>query len=126
MPKVQDILEIENIFPTLRDKALLWFLASAPFRISTLIRLKWGDLKPTGEPDVPYYLLIGSERLKGKGVGKCKGVKQVGFIHSLAAKKLDAYKKSLAEKTTTTVTTTLSSSPSDTTLQPRDLGRQRC
>ena len=98
MPKVQDILEIENIFPTLRDKALLWFLASAPFRISTLIRLKWSDLKPTGDPDVLYYLLIGSERLKDKGVGKCKGVKQVGFIHSLAAKKLDAYKKELGRK----------------------------
>jgi hypothetical protein len=42
--------------------------------------------------------LIEAERLKGKGVGKYKGVKQVGFLHSLAVKKLEDYKKELERK----------------------------
>jgi PAS domain S-box-containing protein len=44
-PKTQDIVELENAFATFRDKALLWFIASAPFRLETLTKLKWKDLK---------------------------------------------------------------------------------
>jgi hypothetical protein len=53
-PKVQDILDLENAFTTSRDKAILWFLASAPFRVETLTKLLWRDLKPTGDEEVPY------------------------------------------------------------------------
>lgn len=45
-PKTQDILDLENAFFSFRDKALLWFIASAPFRLDTLTKLKWRDLKP--------------------------------------------------------------------------------
>jgi hypothetical protein len=97
-PKTQDILDLENAFFSFRDKALLWFIASAPFRLDTLTKLKWRDLKPTNDKDVPYSMLIEAERLKGSGRGKYKGLKQVGFLHSLAAQKLEAYKKELERK----------------------------
>jgi hypothetical protein len=97
-PKNCDLPEFENAFRYLRDKALVWFIASAPFRDGTIPLLLWGDLIATNDPEIPYYLLIDSTRLKGKGRGKYKGIKQVGFIHHLAAKKLEAYKKELQWK----------------------------
>jgi site-specific recombinase XerD len=97
-PKSQDISELENAFTTSRDKALVWFIASAPFRLETITKLTWRDLKPTNDKDVPYSMLIEAERLKGSGKGKYKGIKQVGFLHSLASQKLEAYKKELERK----------------------------
>lgn len=97
-PKTQDISELENELTTSRDKALLWFIASAPFRLETITKLKWKDLKPTNDKDVPYSMLIEAERLKGKGKGKYKGLKQVGFLHNLASQKLESYRKELERK----------------------------
>ncbi len=97
-PKLSDIEDLDNAFPFLRDKAIVWFVASAPFRVETLTKLRWDDLKPTGDEDVPFYIMIEAERLKGSGRGKYKGMRQVAFLHSLAARKLEAYKKELQEK----------------------------
>jgi site-specific recombinase XerC len=97
-PKTQDIKELENAFSYLRDKALLWFFASAPFRIDTITKLKWKDLQPTNDRDIPYKILAEAERLKGSGKGKYKGQKQVCFLHSPASQKLEAYKKEFARK----------------------------
>ena len=46
-PKMQDILDLEDAMTYLRDKAILWFLESAPFRVGTLTKLTWKDLKST-------------------------------------------------------------------------------
>lgn len=97
-PKTCDLIELENGFTYLRDKALLWFVASAPFRDGTIPLLLWGDLKATNDPEIPYYLIIDSSRLKGKGIGKYKGLKQICFIHYLASEKLDGYRKELSWK----------------------------
>jgi hypothetical protein len=75
-PKTQDILELENAFSSFRDRALLWFISSAPFRLETIPKLKWKDLEATGDKDVPYSMLIQGERLKGKAKGEYKGLKQ--------------------------------------------------
>jgi hypothetical protein len=97
-PKAQDILELESGFTYARDKFLCWFIASSPFRLSTLTQLRWRDLKSTNDKEVPFYLLIEAERLKGSGKGKYKGLKQVGFLHGLAVEKLENYKKELERK----------------------------
>jgi len=123
---MQDIIELEEAMTYLRDNAILWFLESAPFRKATLTKLLWRDLKSTEtllkqvreaskgqvsrtpEEDkeiaekVPYYLVIESARLKGGGKGRYKGVKQIGFIHAFAAKKLETYKQELKEHKLTT------------------------
>jgi hypothetical protein len=67
---------LENAFSSFRDRALLWFISSAPFRLETIPKLKWKDLEATGDKDVPYSMLIQGERLKGKAKGKYKGLKQ--------------------------------------------------
>ena len=43
-PSVTEIEEMANNVSWKRDKALIWFTASAPFREGTLGKLVWGDL----------------------------------------------------------------------------------
>ena len=48
--------------------------------------------------EVPYYLVIGSERMKGSGKGKYQGVRQIAFLHYYAAEKIEKYKLELKQK----------------------------
>ncbi len=97
-PEMQDILDLEDAMQSQRDKAILWFLASTAFRIGTLVELTWNDLEPTQDSEVPYQLVIESSRLKGKGKGRYRGLKQVAFLHSLAVEKLENYKKEMRRR----------------------------
>jgi integrase len=97
-PTTEDILALEGAFSFARDKALLWFLASSPIRLNTVTKMKWCDLKPTNDREVPYSFTIESARLKGAGRSKYKGIRHIGFLHWLTVKKLDAYKKELQNK----------------------------
>jgi integrase len=97
-PSVEDCVKLENNMTNRRDKFLIWFLESCPVRKATLFKLKWKDLKPLNDKNVPYWLNIESARLKGSGKGKYKGTKHIGFLHSYAVEKLDDYKKELKER----------------------------
>lgn len=83
---------------TARDKALVWFFTSTAFRIGTLVKLKWKDLQPTDDKEIPYQIIIESARLKGSGIGRYRGLKQIAFLHGLAVEKLENYKKELTRK----------------------------
>ena len=74
---LDDLVALESVTHSARDKALLWFFASTSVRVGTLVLLKWEDLKPTENPKVPFMLEIESKRLKGAGIGKYKGLKCV-------------------------------------------------
>ncbi len=115
-PKLQDIVDMDEAMSYQRDKAILWFLESTPVRKETFTNLYWRDLQSTAEllkqvreesqgqltrtveedarlaKLVPYYLVLGAERLKGGGKGKYKGIKHIGFIHYYSAEKLESYK----------------------------------
>jgi integrase len=97
-PTVQDCLDLENKMKCDRDKFLVWFLESCPVRKATLKQLKFGDLKPLNDRDVPYWLRIEAKRLKGQGKGKYRKAKHVGFLHWYAVQKLEAYKEELKRK----------------------------
>jgi hypothetical protein len=60
--------------------------------------LKWSDLKPTENDNVPFMLEIESARLKGAGIGKYKGLKQITFLHKFAHDKLEAYRREAQKK----------------------------
>jgi hypothetical protein len=47
---------------------------------------------------VPYQMVIESARLKGAGIGRYKGIKQIAFLHKFATQKLENYKKELLRK----------------------------
>lgn len=97
-PKMKDIEELDNVMPSQRDKALLWFFESTSIRIGTIPKLYWKDLVPTNDSDIPYQIEIEAARLKGAGKGKYKGAKQITFLHSLAVEKLKNYKSEAKRK----------------------------
>ena len=97
-PKVEECLKLEEAMTTNRDKFLVWFLESCPVRKGTLRQLKFGDLKPLCDKDVPFWLRIEAKRLKGGGKGKYRKAKHVGFLHYYAVQKLEAYKDELKRK----------------------------
>ena len=97
-PTIEDVIELEAAMTTQRDKFMLWFLVSCPVRAGTLRKLVWSDLKPQNDTEVPYWINVKSDRLKGQGKGKYKGAKHVGFIHYYAAQKLEAYKQELKQR----------------------------
>ena len=80
-----------------RDKFLVWFLESCPVRKGTLRQLKFGDLKPLNDKDVPFWLRVDAKRLKGGGKGKYKKAKHIGFLHYYAVQKFEAYKAELKQ-----------------------------
>jgi integrase len=97
-PSLPDCVDLENAMTSQRDKFLVWFLESCPVRAGTLRKLVWKDLKPLADKDVPYWISIESARLEGSGKGKYKGTRHVGFLHSYAVQKLEAYKQELKQK----------------------------
>jgi integrase len=92
-PTLDDLKTLENVAHLSRDKAIVWFIASTSFRVGTVALLNRQDLKPTGNPEVPFSFEIESKRLKGAGIGKYKGLKQIAFLHKYAYEKLVAYKQ---------------------------------
>jgi hypothetical protein len=97
-PEMQDLLELEQSMVSKRDRAVLWFLASAPFKSGTLCKLLRRDLVPTGDSEVPYQIIVGSKNLKGKGEGKYSRLKQVCFLHWYAVEKLREYEEKITDK----------------------------
>ena len=97
-PSVEDCVKLESKMTNARNIFLLWFLESSPVRVGTLQKLTWKDLKPLNDKDVPYWIYVKADRLKGQGKKRYKGAKHVGFLHSYTAQKLEEYKKELKAK----------------------------
>jgi len=96
-PTVKDCLELENFMTNDRDKFLVWFLESCAVRKGTLQQLKFRDLKPLNDKELPYWIKVEAKRLKGKGKGKFKKALHIGFLHYYAVEKFEAYKQELNE-----------------------------
>jgi hypothetical protein len=81
-----------------RDKALLTFTCSTAIAKETLTKLKWQHLEDNWENvDLPC-VNVPSELLKGHGLGKYKGVKQITFLTPEAKRDLKNYKEWLEQK----------------------------
>jgi integrase len=97
-PTLEDILDLDNVARTQRDKALLWLLTTAPFREATITKLKWSDFKETNDKELPLIINIESERLKGSGKGKYRGIKQICFVNHFVCDKILRYTKEAEAK----------------------------
>lgn len=76
-----------------RDRALITFVNSTAIAKETLTHLKWKHLEENWEKiDLPT-INIGSEFLKGHGVAKYKGVRQITFLTPEAKRDLANYKE---------------------------------
>ncbi|RLI97150.1 MAG: hypothetical protein DRP00_04445 [Candidatus Aenigmatarchaeota archaeon] len=70
LPTKTDIKKLYFHAKTLRDKALIQFLANCPLRKREITRVKWSDINL--EEEYPI-LVIEDKRLKGAGKGKYSG-----------------------------------------------------
>lgn len=97
-PSITDIEDMANSLGWKRDKALIWFTASAPFREGTLEKLLWGDLKETNDIEAPIIITIKGRRMKGAGKGRYRGIEQTCFLHRFAWNLMLEYKKEASRK----------------------------
>lgn len=97
-PELEDVETMANHTRTKRDKALIWCQSSCPLREGTLEKLTWGDLRETGDSQVPIMIVVEAERLKGSGKGRYKGTFHLGFWHAYAWKLFQEYEKETLRK----------------------------
>jgi hypothetical protein len=55
-------------------------------------------LETLNDSQVPYWIYVKSDRLKGQGKGRYKKASHVGFLHTYAVQELEAYKQELKTK----------------------------
>lgn len=49
-------------------------------------------MQATDEKEIPYQIIVESSMLKGSGLGRYRGLKQIALLHSLAVEKLKLQK----------------------------------
>jgi hypothetical protein len=81
-----------------RDKALISFVCSTAIAKETLTNLKWSHLEDNWEKIELPCINVPSELLKGHGVGRYKGVKQITFLTPEAKRDLINYKEWIEQK----------------------------
>jgi len=81
-----------------RDRALIPFVTSTGIAKETLSKLTWGHLEEGWEAKELPCIQIAPELLKGHGVGKYKGVRQVTFLTPEAKRALINYREWLEQK----------------------------
>jgi len=92
-PSVDHCVKLESRMPNARNAFLLWFLESCPVRVGTLEELTWKDLKPLNDAQVPYWIYVKADRLKGHGKGRYKKARHIGFLHSYTVEKMKEYRE---------------------------------
>lgn len=97
-PKKEDLRRLWTWAQNLRDKALLTFVCSTAIAKETLSRLQWKHLEEGWEKiDLPS-INVPPELLKGHGIGRYKGVRQITFLTPEAKRDLIAYKEWIEKK----------------------------
>jgi SNF2 family DNA or RNA helicase len=81
-----------------RDRALIPFVCSTGVAKETLSKLTWGHLEDDWESKELPALDIPSELIKGHGIGRYKGVRQITFLTPEAKAQLMDYKEFIEAK----------------------------
>lgn len=97
-PLLSEIYEMEKASDYIRDKALIWFFASTGLRPSSVNKLTWRHLKPTGNSQLPIVILTPTPFMKGGKGKRYKWVFQLSFLHDKAWNYMQQYKGELQEK----------------------------
>jgi hypothetical protein len=97
-PKKEDLRRLWDYAQNLRDKALVTFVNSTALAKETLSELKWKYFEDGWEQKDLPCVNCPSEILKGHGVGRYKGVKQITFLTPEAKRDLLNYKEWMEKK----------------------------
>jgi hypothetical protein len=97
-PRKEDLRRLWDYALNLRDKALITFVNSTALAKETLSELKWKHFEEDWEQKELPCINCPSEILKGHGVGRYKGVRQITFLTPEAKADLVRYKEWLERK----------------------------
>jgi integrase len=97
-PRKDELRKLWNWCLNPRDKALITFVNSTAVAKETLARLQWKHLEDNWETIELPCINIPSELLKGHGIGRYKGVKQITFLTPEAKRDLLTYKEWTEQK----------------------------
>jgi CRISPR/Cas system CSM-associated protein Csm2 small subunit len=82
----------------MRERALVSFVLSTAVAKGTLAQLQWNDLEENWEKQELPCLNIPPEKLKGHGIGRYRGVRQITFLTPEAKAALIEYKNWIERK----------------------------
>ena len=97
-PKKEDLRRLWDYAQNLRDKALITFVNSTALAKETLSELRWKYFEDNWEKSDLPCIMCPSEILKGHGIGRYKGVKQITFLTPEAKRDLLNYKEWIEKK----------------------------
>ena len=97
-PSREELLKLWKACYTPRDRALITFVNSTAIAKGTLSQLAWSEFEEDWERQEIPCIVVPSEKLKGHGVGRWQGVKQITFLTPEAKEALIEYKEWMEER----------------------------
>ncbi len=91
-PSKENLRKLWLYAENMRDKSLITFVNSTAIAKETITNLKWKHLEPDWENVELPCINIPSKLIKGHGIGKYKGVRQITFLTPEAKRDLILYK----------------------------------
>ena len=97
-PTKEELVKLWKACYTPRDRALIIFVNSTAIAKETLDLLQWKEFEKGWENQEIPCIVIPAEKLKGHGIGKWQGVKQITFLTPEAKEALTEYREWIQEK----------------------------
>ena len=98
LPTRENLRKLWNWALNPRDKALITFVASTAIAKGSIPQIKWSHLEEGWETiELPYINLPG-EILKGHGIGRYRGLRQITFLTPEAKRDLLNYREWIEQK----------------------------
>jgi hypothetical protein len=97
-PRKEDLRKLWLWMQNPRDKSLITFICSTAIAKETITKIKWKHLQENWETVELPCIDIPDKLLKGHGIGKYKGVRQITFLTPEAKRDLLVYKEWMEQK----------------------------
>jgi len=97
-PRKEDLRKLWLWMQNPRDKSLITFICSTAIAKETITKIKWKHLQENWENIELPWIDIPDKLLKGHGIGKYKGVRQITFLTPEAKRDLILYKEWIEAK----------------------------
>ena len=97
-PTKEELKRLWKACFTPRDRALILFVNSTAIAKGTLCKLAWSEFEEDWEKQQIPCIVVPPEKLKGSGVGRWEGVKQITFLTPEAKEALIEYREWIQQK----------------------------
>ena len=97
-PTKEELMKLWKACFTPRDRALILFVNSTAIAKGTLDQLQWKEFEEEWEKQEIPCIVVPDQKLKGHGVGRWQGVKQITFLTPEAKEALIEYREWIEQK----------------------------